>query len=250
MRAPGPLALTAAALIVLSGPARERGDAAAQTGGSPAEVTRTLVVGHSLQGRPIVVYRRFFPGARRRLLVIGNVHGSEPAGLRVAARLRNAVPPPDVDLWILPTANPDGVAHGTRTNAAGVDLNRNFPYQWRRANIGRGTYTGPGPLSEPESRALLGLVQLINPRLTVTFHQPLDGVGRNVKRNDVVVALAAGLHLPVKEFSCTGICYGSFTSWFNRTRPGVAVTVEFPRHPPDWQIAAASRTVLSVAARY
>jgi hypothetical protein len=40
-----------------------------------------------------------------------------------------------------------GDAHHTRHNAEGVDLNRNWPYNWRHLT---GTFdSGPHPLSEP-----------------------------------------------------------------------------------------------------
>ena len=63
-------------------------------------------------------------------------------------------------------------------------------------------------------------------------------------------ALAAGIQLPMKSFSCTNVCYGSFTSWHNSTRPGVAVTVEFGRTVSSWRKDKAAAAVVSVGSRY
>lgn len=217
-------------------------------GASVPPRTERVRIGTSVQGRPIVAVHRWYPGAAdRTVLVIGSIHGDERAGLRVVTRLTRRRLPANLDLWVVRTVNPDGTAAHRRTNARGVDLNRNFPYRWRKTGVGTSTYSGPSELSEPESRALRRLVRRIEPRLTVTFHMPLFGVGRNVKRNGVSRALARRMRLPLKSFSCTGVCHGSFTSWYNRTRPGVAVTVEFgPARVPDWRIGRATRAVVAV----
>ncbi|MET0260217.1 MAG: M14 family zinc carboxypeptidase, partial [Gaiellaceae bacterium] len=89
------------------------------------------LVGHSVQGRRIVAYEVGDPAAARKVLVVGCLHGNECAGIAVVNRLRRLGPLEGVDLWLVPDANPDGHAAGTRGNARGVDLNRNFPWRWR-----------------------------------------------------------------------------------------------------------------------
>lgn len=209
-------------------------------------VTSREVVGTSVEGRSVTVVRRAHEGATRRVLVIGSIHGDERAGMRVVRRLvGRADLPPDLDLWVVRTVNPDGTAADRRTNARGVDLNRNFPYRWHTSSQGP-TWSGPAPLSEPESVLLRDLVRRVDPWLVVTFHQPLFGVGANDKGMRTVRALAAGMRLPVKEYACTGVCYGTFTSWVNHRTNALAVTVEFGRTASDWRIRRAARTVVAV----
>ncbi len=139
-----------------------------------AAASPQAVVGHSVKGRAIVAYERGDPSAPVTL-VVGVIHGTEPAGLAVIRRLRKMPLPAGVHLWLVPTVNPDGLAAGTRQNAHGVDLNRNWPVGWK-AN-GRpwdGYYSGPRPLSEPENRAMRAFILKIKPALTIWYHQPLD----------------------------------------------------------------------------
>jgi murein peptide amidase A len=223
--------------------------------GAPADaatapVTTRHAIGTSVQGRTIWVYHHAHPGATKRVLVIGAIHGDERAGMGVTGRLRARNVPRNLDLWIIPTVNPDGVAARTRTNARKVDLNRNFPYRWRRINVGKSTYSGPSAASEPETKALMAFITKVNPRITITFHQPLFGVGLNTKRNDVVRAIASTIRLPVESYSCTSVCYGSFTSWHNYYKAGVAVTVEFGRTATAWRKDKAAWAVVSVGSRY
>ena len=89
------------------------------------------------------------------MLVIGSIHGNETAGHAVIARLRAATPPAGVRLLLVRTANPDGVAAGTRQNARGVDLNRNFPRHWRarRARLRHLLPRPPARLGAGDARA-------------------------------------------------------------------------------------------------
>jgi len=118
------------------------------------DAPRRVLLGDSVEGRPIYAYRLGNPAARR-LLVVGSIHGNEPAGLQVTRRLLQVAPPLHAELWIVPTFNPDGLALRTRANAAGVDLNRDF-----------------GVFSQPETRIARALIRRVRPFLSVWFHQP------------------------------------------------------------------------------
>jgi murein peptide amidase A len=219
----------------------------AAQGADAPQVTK-FSIGTSVKGRSITVVHRAYPGATKKIVVIGSIHGDERAGLRVAHDLLGRSLPRNVDLWVFRTVNPDGVAADRRTNADGVDLNRNFPYRWRSINRGTSQWSGPGALSEPESQALRAFVLKLDPTLIVVFHQPLFGVGAQDSTLPVVRALAKGMGLPVRDFHCTGACYGSFTSWVNNRTNSLAVTVEFGHTASDSRIRRAARTVLSVGA--
>ena len=134
----------------------------------PAPV-RAEVIGRSVRGRPITAWQVGDPAAPIRVLVVGSVHGTEPGGIAVARALRAAQPPVGVQLWVLDDLDPDGHAAGTRGNARGVDLNRNFPFRWSP----RAVEWNPGRrrLSEPESRAAWALIQRVRPQVSVWFHQ-------------------------------------------------------------------------------
>ncbi len=127
-----------------------------------------LVIGHSVEGRPIEAVH--VGGVGPVVLVVGCIHGNECAALPVVRALERARPVHE-DLWVIPEANPDGTAQDRRLNAHDVDLNRNFPAGWRPGRRD-GYYPGPRALSEPESRALLTFVRRIRPAITVWFHQP------------------------------------------------------------------------------
>jgi protein MpaA len=145
--------------------------AAALAAATPVPVPPPVVVGRSVQGRSIVARRVGDRAAGRRALVVGAIHGDEGAG-RAVVRLLAGADPRGVDLWLVSTLNPDGSRQRTRTNARGVDLNRNFSRGWRHNARGRGDHSGPRPFSEPETRAVRRLILRLRPRVTIWFHQP------------------------------------------------------------------------------
>jgi protein MpaA len=131
----------------------------------------SLVIGHSVQGREIRATRVGEEHAAVNVLVVGDVHGNEPAGEAIVGALRSEHVD-GVAFWLVRTANPDGRAAHTRQNARGVDLNRNFPWRWRGG--APGTYfPGRRAGSEPETRALMRLVRRVRPQLAIYYHQHL-----------------------------------------------------------------------------
>lgn len=202
------------------------------------------VVGHSAQGRPIVLFDSDPSAASLKLLVVGAIHGNETAGMGIARRLLAAAPLRRVELMIVPTINPDGVAAGTRGNAHGVDLNRNFPFDWRP--LSGGEYSGPGPLSEPESRAAHRLILREQPDVTIWFHQPFGLVDRPRGNPFAARRFSQLTGLPLVRLP--GRYPGSASRWQNRRFPkSTAFVVELPRYVSSALIRRGASAVRELA---
>ena len=188
---------------------------ASATLAAPPALPPRILAGRSVEGRRIVAVRRGSPRAPVRLLVTGSTHGTEPAGHAIVARLRKMTPPDGVQVWTVRTVNPDGAARGTRQNARGVDLNRNFPYRWRPAGRPWDTYfPGPKAASEPETRAEMRLIRMLRPQLTIHYHQALRLV--DLPRGadpELVRTYARRTGLPARRLP---YYRGTATSWQNR----------------------------------
>jgi protein MpaA len=186
------------------------------------------VVGHSVRGRAIMAYRLGEPG-KRRVVLISSMHGDEQDTRQILRALTKGRAIRGIDLWVVPTYNPDGMARHTRKNARGVDLNRNFPYRWRDLD---GSYeSGPRPRSEPETRAMMRFLRDVRPSRILSFHQPLHGVDTDTKNKRFARRVARKLDLPAKRFDCGGVCHGTMTMWYNHAFPGAALTVEYGANP-------------------
>jgi protein MpaA len=210
-----------------------------------AAALASLVIGHSAQGREIRATRVGEEGATVNVLVVGDVHGNEPAGEAIVARLRRAKLE-GVTLWLVRTGNPDGRAAGTRQNARGVDLNRNFPWRWRTG--ARGTYfPGPRAGSEPETQALMRLVKRVRPQLALYYHQHL-GITVRARGADPAVQrdYARRTGLPLRSLPDYR---GTAIGWQNHLiRDGSAFVVELRAGPAP--VRRHVDAVLALARRY
>lgn len=110
------------------------------------------------------------------IILIGGVHGDEPEGVALAQAtlhwLTNQTDTSALAPWmVVPCLNPDGIAKKQRTNGNGVDLNRNYPSRdWSPESTSPRYNPGPSPGSEPEIRALVGLIHTVTPRLIIHCH--------------------------------------------------------------------------------
>jgi protein MpaA len=140
------------------------------------------VYGTSFEGVPLTVYG---PAAQAvDVLVLAAIHGDEPETTVAVSEALRCLPADDLQSAVILCGNPDGLLRGTRGNARGVDLNRNFPtanwspepvFYKSRASDARDQALSPGaePASEPETRALIKLIDRLQPRAVVSLHSAL-----------------------------------------------------------------------------
>lgn len=184
-------------------------------------------IGRSIEGRPLRAFGFGNLSSRRRILVVGCIHGDECAGKRILRRLRSMTPPDDLALWVIWSLNPDGARASTRQNARGVDLNRNFGYKWRPiGEPGDTYYSGARKWSEPETRAARRFIRNRRPDLTIWYHQALALVVRTGPHRRVKARYARLAGLPLVRLAPLP---GTAPRWQNHRFPGHAsFVVELP----------------------
>lgn len=208
------------------------------------------VVGHSVDGRAIEARQFGDPGASRTMVVVGVIHGNETAGLKVVRTFvkRYGDRLHDVNVWTVKTVNPDGLAAGTRGNAHGVDLNRNFSENWEPIPPSSGYYSGPKPFSEPETRAVKKLLKGVRPQVTVWYHQPFGRTLIPCDRRGRKVALRYARLSGLPPDDCFPSPPGSATAWQDAVLRSKAFVVEFPaRGATDSEARRHARALFDIA---
>jgi len=242
------------AVALVAGAVLTAGLAAPAEAAEATYVKKRVIFGTTHQGRDMIAYFRGDPKAEHVVLVLGQMHGDEPAGrdtaLQIARKMRPKV---GTGLWVIPSMNPDGRAKHRRTNARGVDLNRNWPTSgWIRGTKGSRTYGGPKKGSERETKAMMRFLKKHRPDYIASIHQPLKGIGKSGKDVAFEKRLAKQLGLKRKSF---GVAQGKGTSptltgWYNRYlgRHGTAITVEYAAKPSKtYRLSKAPHGILRAA---
>lgn len=192
--------------------------------------------GETVDGTPLRYLEAQVPNP---LLIVAGIHGEEPETTFLVSRALRLCPRRVTQCCILPCANPEGMVLGLRSNARGVDLNRNWPTKdWsahpstsrlvleapRTTELSNGHHAA----SEPETQHLLTLINRIQPRAIVSIHAPLACVDADTE-SPLVRKVCELFHLPwvaAQNYAT----FGSLGSWCQE-HSIPCITLELPRMP-------------------
>ncbi|MCK4547116.1 MAG: T9SS type A sorting domain-containing protein [Candidatus Eisenbacteria sp.] len=146
------------------------------------DITRLISIGQSVQGRELwfmkITDNPDVQEDEPEFKYISTMHGDEPPGTEnclqfielLTDNYESPTPDPDlerlvneVELWIMPMMNPDGNNSGSRYNAHGTDLNRDFP-DW----VTDPNNTPDG--REPETQVVMVFSDTMSFDLSANFH--------------------------------------------------------------------------------
>lgn len=193
---------------------------------------RELVIGHSVLGRPIEAVH-FTPPSyakpRPTALMFAAIHGDEPVSQLMLERLADELieRPPGRDTWIVPCVNPDGILAGTRNNANDVDLNRNFASKSWGTDRRPGYNPGKAAEDQPETKALVALIDRIQPERIITVHATYRMVNWDGRGEQLAREMGERCGYPV-EHDMGYPCPGSFGTKYGVEANLEVITLESP----------------------
>ncbi len=207
--------------------------------------------GSSVLGCSLEVW---LPADDCKILLFAGIHGEEGESTFLLSRTLRMLSEPSPHCAIVLAANPDGLIRGTRCNANNVELNRNFPTKtWRpepvphRSGINspRDILLSPGsePGSEPETKALIKLINKLSPISIIAIHSPLACI-EDPEKKPLAQWLASKTNLPlVGEIGHP--TPGSFGTWCTENSFN-EITYELPLMAPSTIVEKHSPVLLEL----
>lgn len=172
------------------------------------------------------------------ILIIGTVHGDEPQGEFLINEYLKENSDFKGNFLFIPALNPDGLKLNIRTNANGIDINRNFPTKnWEKSarqdkngDINR-YFGGESPNSEVETQFVVNVIEKYKPSLIITLHTPFKVVNFDGPAREIADKIGSIFNYPVEE----SIGYptpGSFGTWAGVERNIPVLTIEMDEEIP------------------
>lgn len=173
-----------------------------------------------------------------KALIIGVMHGDEPQGAYLINEyLKNHN---SENLLFIPCLNPDGMQMNKRTNANGVDLNRNFPTKNWGKNEGENAtcddenssyYGGKSAGSEIETQFLIDTIEEFKPQIILTLHAPYKVVNYDGPAKEIAEKISKIINYP-PEASIGYPTPGSFGTYAGVERQIPTITLELDEECP------------------
>jgi len=198
-----------------------------------------------------LMFVHFGNSSKNCVLFFGGVHGDELPTAYLMFKLAHYVKEhpalfKDQCIVIAPLLNPDGFlsAQPTRTNASGIDINRNFPTRdWKakaiRQWIAKGKqvryYPGTRPASEQETTFQMALIKRFKPQKILSAHSPLNFFDYDGPSSDLdsfekwMEQICKESNHPLKKF---GYYPGSLGNYAGHERNIFTLTLELPSSDP------------------
>lgn len=184
----------------------------------------------------------------KTVLIIGVFHGDEPQGEYLIRKFMSQRKEPCKNqIYIIPCLNPDGKALGTRQNANGIDLNRNFPTKNRKIIEDEHYFGGTEGGSEIETQFIIDALKEYKPDFILTIHAPYRVVNFDGNAEKYAKDISEITGYPVEE----DIGYetpGSFGTYAGKERNIPTITLELPEDKTNEELWEETKEIFDYCA--